>query len=84
MVRGGIPDPNSNPDANPHLNGEQQSVATSGREKMGWVVLISWTVVEVGELTAAYVRTHRRNLPLFIQSQRTPNPGDHHQLKVVS
>ena len=29
------PDPNPNPNANPHLAGEQQSVATPGREKMG-------------------------------------------------
>jgi hypothetical protein len=30
------PDPNPNPNANPHLAGEQQSVATPGREKMGY------------------------------------------------
>jgi hypothetical protein len=27
------PDPNPDPNANPHLAGEQQSVATPGREK---------------------------------------------------
>jgi hypothetical protein len=57
-------DPNSNPDANPHLAGEQQSVATPpGREKMGSptlqthqypILLLPWLWFEVADQTLTH------------------------------
>ena len=60
-------DPNSNPDANPHLAGEQQSVATPpGREKMGSptlqthqypILLLPWLWFEVADQTLSLATT---------------------------